>query len=104
MPGGSSAWSSSREAVARLRDGSKRARWAHGSSDRRRWLSSRLGSGGVGGDLDDEIGVESGGDSFEQRDGGDDAAGLEPGQGGLGHVGPSSELGLGQTEGQAALT
>lgn len=55
-------------------------------------------------DLHDEIGVEGGGDSFQQWDRGHDTARFQPGQGGLCHPGPGGELDLGQAEGQAALT
>jgi len=58
---------------------------------------------GVRGDLDDEVGVEGGGDPVQERDGGDDAAGFEAGQGGLGHASPGGELDLGQAQGQAAV-
>ena len=34
-------------------------------------------SGGVGGELDDEVSIEGCADSFQQRDGGDDAAGFQ---------------------------
>ena len=46
-----------------------------------RWL------GGVWCDLDDEVGVESGGDPLEQGDGRDDAARFQAGEGRLGHAG-----------------
>jgi hypothetical protein len=55
----------------------------------------------VGGDLDDEVGVQRGGDAVEQWDGGDDAASFEPGQRGLGHAGPRGEFDLGRAEGVA---
>ena len=57
----------------------------------------------MGCDLDDEVGVEGGGDPVEQGNGGDDAAGLEAGEGRLGHAGACGDLDLGQAEGQAAL-
>src|SRR6266702_6869314 len=62
-----------------------------------RWL------GGVWCDLDDEVGVESGGDPLEQGDGRDDAARFQAGEGWLGHAGAGGELDLGESEGQAPL-
>jgi hypothetical protein len=55
------------------------------------------------GDLDDEVGVERGGDPVQQRDGGYDAACFKAGQGGLGHSGAGGELGPGQAEREAAV-
>jgi hypothetical protein len=57
----------------------------------------------VGGEVDDEVGVEGGGDPVEQGDGRDDAACLEAGQGGLGHCGAGGEFDLGEPQGQAAF-
>jgi hypothetical protein len=56
-------------------------RCARPAAQERRW------SGGVWCDLDDEVGVEGGGDPFEQGDGRDDAACFQAGEGRLGHAG-----------------
>jgi hypothetical protein len=54
-------------------------------------------------DLDDEIGVQCGGDPVRERDGRNDAAGFDTGQRGLGHAGSGRNLDLGQTECEAAF-
>ena len=58
-------------------------------------------SGGVGCELDDEVGVQGRADSLQEGDRGDDAAGFQPGEGRLGHFGAGCEFGLGQSQGQA---
>jgi hypothetical protein len=60
-------------------------------------------SGGVGGYLDDEVGIEGHADPFQQWDGGYHAACFQTGQRGLGHAGAGGQLDLGQAQGQAAF-
>ena len=50
-----------------------------------------------------EFGVEGECNTFQDRDGGDDAAGFEPGQCRLSHAGAGGDLGLGQPKRQPAL-
>ena len=49
----------------------------------------------MGRKFDDEVSVEVCADSLQQRDCGDDAAGFQAGEGGLGHIGAGSEFDLG---------
>ena len=57
-----------------------------------------------GGDLDDEVGVQSCRDPVEMRDRWDHAAGFAARKRGLGHASPGRQFGLGQAQGQAAFS
>ena len=51
----------------------------------------------------DEVGVEGGADSFQQRDRGHDPTGFQAREGRLGHVSAGCEFDLRQSQGQAAF-
>ncbi len=56
-----------------------------------------------GGDRHDQFRAESGGDSLQHEDRGNGSAGLEPGERGLSHPSPVRDLGLGETQREAAF-
>jgi hypothetical protein len=58
---------------------------------------------GVRRDLDDEVGVQSGGDTLQDGDSGDNAACLEAGERGLCHVGAGGEVDLRQAKGKTPV-
>jgi hypothetical protein len=68
-------------AKALSQPGARIGRCARPAAQERRW------SGSVWCDLDDEVGVEGRRDPIEQRDGRDDAACFQAGEGRLGHAG-----------------
>ena len=59
--------------------------------------------GRVGRELDDEVGVGGCADSFQERGRGHGAAGVQAREGRLGHVSPSGQFDLGQSQGKTAV-